>query len=425
MLLPFSPIRALCYAVSSVRRPLAGRHRAARHAFHYERVLGTSFELQVVATNADVARRVESAVLSEVDRLAQILSSYSATSELSRWQATNDVDVSVSTELAEILEASEDWRIWTGGAFNPAAVSLVELLHDASPSANGEAVMRLHPVRDSVAELSQPLWTVHRARGMACRLTRLAVSLDALAKGYIVDRAAAVANAVDGVTQVLVNIGGDLRHHGACSIEVAVADPRAPAENAPPVAVVRLRGEALATSGGYRRRFIMDGRAVSHILDPRTGRPADRVISASVIAADCASADALSTAFSVLMPAESVALADSSKAARLTLSDVVVDADVVVGEVDDGWTPLSRALGAGRAGAASELVGIAAGASEMTFDYLKQRKQFGRLIGEFQALQHRAAHLYGEIEIARAAAMKAAQLIDAGDPRADLFTAVA
>ena len=122
---------------------------------------------------------------------------------------------------------------------------------------------------------------------------------------------------------------------------------------------------------------------------------------------------------------ENVALADSSKAARLTLSHVAVDADAVVGEVDDGWAPLSRGLNAGRAGAASELVGIAAGASEMTFDYLKQRKQFGRLIGEFQALQHRAAHLYGEIEIARAAALKAAQLIDAGDPRAELMTAVA
>ena len=61
----------------------------------------------------------------------------------------------------------------------------------------------------------------------------------------------------------------------------------------------------------------------------------------------------------------------------------------------------------------------------MTFDYLKQRKQFGKLIGEFQALQHRAAHLYGEIEIARAAALKAAQLLDAGDPRAELMIAVA
>jgi alkylation response protein AidB-like acyl-CoA dehydrogenase len=118
-------------------------------------------------------------------------------------------------------------------------------------------------------------------------------------------------------------------------------------------------------------------------------------------------------------------LADSSKAARLNFDNVAVDADAVVGEVDGGWAPLSRALNAGRAGAASELVGVASGASEMTFEYLKQRKQFGKLIGEYQVLQHRAAHLYGEIEIARAAALKAAQLLDAGDPRAELMTSVA
>jgi alkylation response protein AidB-like acyl-CoA dehydrogenase len=122
---------------------------------------------------------------------------------------------------------------------------------------------------------------------------------------------------------------------------------------------------------------------------------------------------------------ENVALTDSSKAARLTLDNVQVDADAVVGEIDGGWAPLSRALNAGRAGAAAELVGVAAGASDMTFDYLKQRKQFGKLIGEFQALQHRAAHLYGEIEIARAAALKAAELLDAGSDRAELMVAVA
>ncbi|HVF38092.1 MAG TPA: acyl-CoA dehydrogenase family protein [Sphingomicrobium sp.] len=122
---------------------------------------------------------------------------------------------------------------------------------------------------------------------------------------------------------------------------------------------------------------------------------------------------------------EVATLTDSSKAARVKLDNVAVDADAVVGEVDGGWTPLSRALSAGRAGAAAELVGVAAGASEMTFDYLRQRKQFGRLIGEYQVLQHRAAHLYGEIEIARAAALKAAQLLDSGDDKAELFTSVA
>ena len=118
-------------------------------------------------------------------------------------------------------------------------------------------------------------------------------------------------------------------------------------------------------------------------------------------------------------------MVDSSKAARLTFDGVTVDADAVIGEVDDGWTPLARALNAGRAGAAAELVGVASGAAAMTIDYLRQRQQFGKYIGEYQALQHRAAHLYGEIEIARAAALKAAQLLDAGDERAELMVSVA
>jgi alkylation response protein AidB-like acyl-CoA dehydrogenase len=159
------------------------------------------------------------------------------------------------------------------------------------------------------------------------------------------------------------------------------------------------------------------------------GNSADVILVAARTAGAAGETDGL-TLFAVEKGAngvgvERVALADSSKAARLSFENVAVDADAVIGEVDGGWAPLSRALNAGRAGAAAELVGVAAGASEMTFEYLKQRKQFGKLIGEFQALQHRAAHLYGEIEIARAAALKAAQLLDAGDANAELFVSVA
>jgi alkylation response protein AidB-like acyl-CoA dehydrogenase len=68
---------------------------------------------------------------------------------------------------------------------------------------------------------------------------------------------------------------------------------------------------------------------------------------------------------------------------------------------------------------------VAGGAMDMTVDYLKQRTQFGRPIGEFQALQHRAAHLYSELEIARAAALKAQQMLDEGDSRAELMVSVA
>jgi len=122
---------------------------------------------------------------------------------------------------------------------------------------------------------------------------------------------------------------------------------------------------------------------------------------------------------------EPVRLADSSIAARLGFDGVEVDADAVVGEVGGGEAVLSRLLGAGRTGAAAELVGVGTAAMDMTVDYLKQRKQFGRLIGEFQALQHRSAHLYSELEIARAATLKAQQLLDEGGADAELMVSVA
>jgi len=122
---------------------------------------------------------------------------------------------------------------------------------------------------------------------------------------------------------------------------------------------------------------------------------------------------------------EGARLADGSIGARMEFRGVEVDADAVIGEVDQGGAILSRVLNAGRAGAASEMVGLGSAAMAMTTDYLKQRKQFGRLIGEFQSLQHRIAHLYSELEIARAATLKAQQLLDEGGDEADAMVSVA
>ena len=123
-------------------------------------------------------------------------------------------------------------------------------------------------------------------------------------------------------------------------------------------------------------------------------------------------------------------LVDSSLASEVTFDGVEVTADAVVGEVDAGWDALKPLLAAARTGAAAEMIGVGQGAMDMTVDYLKQRKQFGQLIGEFQALQHRAAHLYSEMEIARATVMKAQQLLDfeaanSGNAGSELMVSVA
>src|SRR3546814_2434556 len=85
---------------------------------------------------------------------------------------------------------------------------------------------------------------------------------------------------------------------------------------------------------------------------------------------------------------------------------------MVIGDVDGGWAALSATLDALRVGAAAELLGVGNAAADLTLAYLKQRSQFGRLIGEFQALQHRAVYVYTDLQIAHAAVLKAQQLLD-------------
>lgn len=122
---------------------------------------------------------------------------------------------------------------------------------------------------------------------------------------------------------------------------------------------------------------------------------------------------------------ERTAMVDAHNAARIVFNDVEVTADGVLGEVDRGGALLDGILNVGRAAVASEMVGLSEEAFSRTVTYIKERKQFGKLIGEFQALQHRAAHLYTEIEITKAAVMKALQTLDADFGNADAAVAVA
>ncbi|KZD25457.1 acyl-CoA dehydrogenase family protein [Tardiphaga robiniae] len=122
---------------------------------------------------------------------------------------------------------------------------------------------------------------------------------------------------------------------------------------------------------------------------------------------------------------ERTAMVDSHNAARITFENVEVTADSLLGDVDQGGALLDSVLNIGCGAVAAEMVGLSDEVFGRTVTYLKERKQFGKLIGEFQALQHRAAHLYTEIEVTRAAVLKALQLIDDGAPTAPAAIAVA
>jgi alkylation response protein AidB-like acyl-CoA dehydrogenase len=122
---------------------------------------------------------------------------------------------------------------------------------------------------------------------------------------------------------------------------------------------------------------------------------------------------------------ERTAMVDAHNAARIVFDNVEVNADDVLGEVDQGYQLLEGVLNIGRGAVASEMVGLSEEVFGRTVTYLKERKQFGKLIGEFQALQHRAAELYIDIEITRAAVLKALQTLDGDFDKAGAAVAVA
>jgi acyl-CoA dehydrogenase len=166
--------------------------------------------------------------------------------------------------------------------------------------------------------------------------------------------------------------------------------------------------------------------AKGFVLD---GHVADKLIVAARTSGEVADASGL-TLFLVDPKADGVAvdrtlMVDSRNAARLRLDGVQVDGADVLGAVGEGWPVLEKALDAGRACLAAEMLGVAQESFTRTVDYLKGREQFGQPIGSFQALQHRAAHLFCEIEVARSAALKALQALDADDGTAPMFVSLA
>jgi alkylation response protein AidB-like acyl-CoA dehydrogenase len=166
--------------------------------------------------------------------------------------------------------------------------------------------------------------------------------------------------------------------------------------------------KAQTTDTGFKlngkKGFVLEGiSATTFIVTTRTsGEPGDtNGITLFIVPADCPGIDR-----------EYISTADSRGYANITFNDVEVSADSVLGNVDGGWDVLDAVLDRARAGLGAEMLGCAAQAFDMTLEYLKTREQFGKTIGSFQALGHRAAALFTGLELARSCAEAALQAID-------------
>jgi len=297
----------LIITTSDTRPPVASpEKRSQLFVSHYENVLGTSMELKVLTPSEREASLAENAALKEIARLGRILSGYDTASEFSRWLHTSRQPVKLSPELFDVLNLFDEWRTRTGGALDASAEVITRLWRQAA--ARGQVPDQQELAR-AVAEVKQPHWRLDPANQTATHLSQVPLMLNSFAKSYIIRRAADAAMAASNARATVINIGGDLVVSGDWKETVQISDPKADAENDAPIDRLLITNKAVATSGNYRRGEQIAGHWYSHIVDPRTGQPADAVISATVVAPRATDAGALATAFNVLSPDESVRLA--------------------------------------------------------------------------------------------------------------------
>jgi thiamine biosynthesis lipoprotein ApbE len=289
--------------------PLRGKKIAQLHTAHYENVLGTSFEIKTAAYSDKQSEVAEQAALKEIARLSSILSAYDANSEFSRWMKTKNEKVKVSPELFTVLALFDEWRTKTGGALDASAETINTLWKAAAAKST---MPSKEDLAAAVANVQQAHWALDAQSQTAAHLSDAPLKLNSFTKSFIIRSAADAALKASNAPGVIVNIGGDMVISGDVREPVMISNPKADAENDAPIDQLLISDKAVATSGNYRRGEMINGKWYSHIVDPRTAMPANDILSATVVANSATEAGALATAFNVMKPEESIALAEKT-----------------------------------------------------------------------------------------------------------------
>ena len=325
------------------RRPLLERHRRARFLLplllvlligaslyrYFEPPQGELIELNGTALGTtwfvklnepglgrESREQARLAIRRELDRVDQLMSTWNAESELSRFnQRASTQPFPLSPPTLEVLEVAQHVSAQSGGALDITVGPLVRAWGfgaGATVAPNEPDAQTLARLKESVGYrgivLDPPAQTVRKLH------PETEIDLSAVAKGYAVDQMARALEAL-GFDDFLVEVGGELRAYGqrpgGGPFRVAIERPESDARGRSIFAIALLEDAAMATSGDYRTFYIRDGTRLSHLLDPRSARPiAHAVASVSVIDKTAASADAWATALGVLGPDEGMAVAE-------------------------------------------------------------------------------------------------------------------
>ena len=265
---------------------------APARAEWYEReeaIMGTRVAVQLWATDAELAGRAIDAVMADMRRTDELMSTYKPGSQLSQVNAhAFERPVQVDADIIDVVEKSLEYSRLSDGAFDITYAS-VGYLYDYRA--------HVHPTDEQIAAaLSgvdyRQLRLDRETRTIRFLRPGMRIDLGGIAKGWSVDRAIEILKGL-GIEHAMVNAGGDTRllgdRHGKPWI-VGIRDPR---REGAVVARIPLQDEALSTSGDYERYFEEDGVRYHHILVPGTGRSPAAVRSVTIIAPTATRTDGL------------------------------------------------------------------------------------------------------------------------------------
>ncbi len=286
--------------IAGVLATLAGCDRGSRYHRHLGSTMGTYYAV-TYAGAASCAGELSEVLEDELDAVNAQMSTYLPESELSRFNASNDLDwVDVSIELAQTIAVAHELSEQSQGAFDVTVGPLVNVWgfgpeERTEPPTAEEVALALTRVG-----YDKLMVDVDRS-ALRKQHVDLYVDLSAIAKGHGVDRLAAVLDR-HGCEHFLVDIGGEVRtrgHNASGSdwrVGIEVPDGSGSIQR-----VLYLSGQAVATSGDYRNFRVESGSRFSHTIDPRLGRPVNHdLVSVTVVAERAELADGYATLISVL-----------------------------------------------------------------------------------------------------------------------------
>lgn len=267
------------------------------------RTMGTSYHITVATRKQIDAPLLKEKIDVKLKMINRQMSVFSPKSEISRFnRAKKNEWIKISEDFTRVVKKAEQIYHLTDGSWDGTVKPILELWNFGQ----GEKKVRIPDDKKIERLLKRTGFNnvLLSEKGLLKKTAGLELDLGSIAKGFGVDAVSTLLKN-SGFDRYLVEIGGEVfvsgRNAKGDNWRIGISDPSGKAVGSPPYRIVSLKDQALATSGTYRNFIRVNGHTYSHIIDPKTGRPADnQVVSASVAADDCTLADGLATALMVM-----------------------------------------------------------------------------------------------------------------------------